>query len=263
MLRIPGGADAIPDSLLIDRQQAKHILDCIRVEYVDAIESEPEVIFESPLADVQAVESDNPHIATEEEIASVGEVQTEDLQVLIEAEVPAVRSVSVRRVNDVVDVLGQHRQLLATRNILGITVNSDDEARRIHSYINKEIEYFFHDVVQETPTGYIPYELSMAPASDLKILKSQKQHSDWFYDQVFHDFGERGSDGKLIRKLKFFVTLDEASAPMQIKHQGIRGADARRYGTIDVGGGTKKEHRVCYIVYFTLQELLNVMKQRT
>jgi hypothetical protein len=81
--------------------------------------------------------------------------------------------------------------------------------------------------------------------------------------QVFHDFGERDQSGKLVRKLKFFITLDVASAPMRIKHFGQRGADPRRYGTIDVGGGTMKEHRVCYIVYFTLQELLNVMKKRS
>jgi hypothetical protein len=263
MLRFQGGSSAIPDSHLIDRQQAKYILDYIGVNYLEAPERVEEVIFERETTSSQPIEGDEIVRGPEDSLLeSPYEVEADSLQVLVEAEVPVSRPVSVRSINDFVDVIGQHRQTLSTRNILGITVTSDDEARRIHNYINKEIEYFFHDVVQETPTGYIPYELSMAPASDLKTLNSQKEHSNWFYEQIFHDFGDRDQDGKLVRKLKFFITLDQDSAPMQIKHFGQRGADDRRYGTIDVGGGTMKEHRVCYIVYFTLQELLNVMKQK-
>lgn len=260
MLRISGGADAILDSQPIDRQQAKHILDHIRVEYRDTIANETEVIFERDIA-VSKDEEMEPSL--EEPIPGSDEIETENLQVLIKSKKTTPRPISGLRINDIADVLGKQRESLETRNVLGITVYSDDEAKRIHSYINQEVEYFFHDVVKETPTGYIPYELSMAPASDLKVLKSQKEHSNWFYDQIFCDFGERDQHGKLVRKLKFFITLDEESSPMQIKHFGQRGADPRRYGTIDVGGGTMKEHRVCYIVYFTLQELLNAMKQKT
>lgn len=264
MLRFSGGAGAIPDSHKIDRQQTKYILDTIRVKYSDVVERVEEAIFESSDTLAQATAGDENVTNPEESLLeSSDDVETESLQVLIEAKVPARLDFSVPPINDVVDVLGQHRLSLPTRNILGITVTSDDEARRIHRYINEEIRYFFDDVVQENPTGYIPYELSMAPASDLTILNSQKEHSNWFYDQIFRDFGERDENGKLIRKLKFFITLDEESAPMQIKHFGQRGADARRYGSIDVGGGTMKEHRVCYIVYFTLQELLKAMKDRS
>lgn len=267
-LRMPGGASSMTDAQVINRQQAKEVLGWIGIECeTEPTKAESEVIFSGeelpPKGEVRTIDSSSK--TTEQQLRVEEIKEFSGLQSLVEAISPPQVSRSVQRIDDVVDTISEHRESIATRNILGITVKSQDEAQRIHKYINNEIEYFFHDIVQESPTGYISYDLSIAPVADLKIVSSfisENQQRDWVYDQIFHDFGERDATGKLVRKLKFFVTLDEFSAPIEIKHQGQRGADARRYGTIDVGGGTKKEHRVCYIVYFTLQELLNAMKQK-
>jgi hypothetical protein len=268
MLRVPGGASAIPDEEPIHREQAREILAHIGI-YCDISDSTPvadQIFSASELeAELEVITESKDSPKPIREISYDNEIETSCLSALVVPVAPASRSNSVSRVDDIIDTIEHPRESLTTRNVLGITVKSEDEAVRIHDYINGEIKHFFDDVVKEAPTGYIPYQLSIAPASDLRIVSSfmsGNEQRDWVYDQLFHDFGERDQGGKLVRKLKFFVTLDEASAPILIKHQGQRGADDRRYGTIDVGGGTLKEHRVCYIVYFTLQELLNVMKQK-
>ena len=87
----------------------------------------------------------------------------------------------------------------------------------------------------------------------------------YFYKNLFFDLGEREASGKLKAQIKWCLTFDEKCAPCQLGYvnpsiKGYGNASSikkeRRYGTIDINGSP-----VLYYIYFTLQEILDVIKK--
>lgn len=91
----------------------------------------------------------------------------------------------------------------------------------------------------------------------------------YFYENLFHDL-ERKPDGKLEAKIKWGIIFDEKCTPISvgwvspnytgynpnINYLDFTGRPYRQYGTIDINGTP-----VFYYIYFTLQEILDVIKQ--
>jgi len=108
----------------------------------------------------------------------------------------------------------------------------------------------------------------------------------YFYEFLFHDLGERETDGKLKVNIKWGITFDEECAPIQVAKRHVHPKTKkvqleyldsrigrprlpyrshvpdlqylpyRRYGTIDINGNP-----IFYYIYFTLQEILDAIKQ--
>lgn len=108
-----------------------------------------------------------------------------------------------------------------------------------------------------------------------KIITEQdfkKVDISYFYENLFHDLGERNFNGKLELKIKWGITFDEKCAPIQVgwisqkfngsqnearpSYTDYQGRPHRRYGTIDINGTP-----IFYYIHFTLQEILDVIKQ--
>ncbi|MEH2079300.1 MAG: hypothetical protein V7K89_04580 [Nostoc sp.] len=140
------------------------------------------------------------------------------------------------------------------------------------NYIFLQVDKFFEKLY---PAGVIRTQLSyskLITEEDFKDLKKVK--IAYFYDNLFHDL-ERNSDGKLELKIKWSITFDDKCTPIQLvnippsyrgyKHKlndfsdkDMQGRPHRKYGTIEINGKP-----VFYYIYFTLQEILDVAKQKS
>ncbi|MBO3461483.1 hypothetical protein G7B40_026525 [Aetokthonos hydrillicola Thurmond2011] len=108
----------------------------------------------------------------------------------------------------------------------------------------------------------------------------------YFYEFLLHDLGEREANGKLKVNIKWGITFDEECTPIQVAKHDIHPQSRkiklkyldsrigrprlpyrshiphlqylpyRRYGTIDING-----QPIFYYIYFTLQEILDAIKQ--
>ena len=142
----------------------------------------------------------------------------------------------------------------------------------VEKYIFEEVKDFFEKVE-------IDLDIHKTQLLYPKII-TEKDFNDsesfpitYFYKNLFYDLGEREPDGKLKVKIKWGITFDEKCVPCQlgyvkrftgykkldikdIKHEDSQGRPYRRYGTIDINGSP-----VFYYIYFTLQEILDVIKE--
>ncbi|MBW4573521.1 MAG: hypothetical protein KME31_37885 [Tolypothrix carrinoi HA7290-LM1] len=162
-----------------------------------------------------------------------------------------------------------------------ISFKKKEQKEAAENYILEETTEFFENILK----------LSISVAQNQLAYPIVINHKDfkyenieYFYEYFFHDLGERKSDGKLKEKIKWGITFDEECAPIQVakhyfdsKSQEVRLEyfDARkgrpripyrpfyrnylpyrRYGTIDINGTP-----IFYYIHFTLQEILDVIKQ--
>ncbi|OKH33664.1 hypothetical protein NIES2101_39755 [Calothrix sp. HK-06] len=134
-------------------------------------------------------------------------------------------------------------------------------------YVAHEVSLFFTQILNKTvPVTELAYP-KIITDQDFKTVDIK-----YFYDNLFYDLGERQADGKLLPKIKWGITFDEKCAPIKVgwinpnfdgsQHE-IRpfytdreGSPYRRYGTIDINGTP-----IFYYIYFTIQEILNVIRQ--
>lgn len=137
----------------------------------------------------------------------------------------------------------------------------------VEKYILEEVKDFFEkiEISLDVNKAQLPYQKTITE-------KDFKQVSiSYFYETLFKELGERETDGRLKIKIKWGITFDEKCVPSRlgyvnpsfsgykkpnIKYEDTQGRPYRRYGTIDINGTP-----VFYYIYFTLQEILDVIKK--
>jgi hypothetical protein len=135
----------------------------------------------------------------------------------------------------------------------------------IEKYILEEVKDFFDklEIDLDIPTAQLSYQ-KLITEEDFR----KKFDINYFYENLFHDLGEREPNGepngRLKAKIKWGITFDDKCVPCQLGYvnPSFRGygkppdiKKERRYGTIDINGSP-----VFYYIYFTLQEILDVIK---
>ncbi|MBD2578254.1 hypothetical protein [Oscillatoria sp. FACHB-1406] len=148
------------------------------------------------------------------------------------------------------------------------------------SYVIREADVFFKSILK------IEDSVQLVPYLETITLKDFNQvEMEYFYNTLFFDLGERDINGRLINKLKWSVAFDEEMTPIQVAYlspsfSGNSGEarlsysdrregrpyfsyrpqklflDYRKYGFISVNG-----EPVFYYLHFTLQEILDTLKQ--
>jgi hypothetical protein len=139
----------------------------------------------------------------------------------------------------------------------------------IEKYILEEVKDFFKkvEINLDVNKNQVPCQKTI---TEKDFKNSEKFKISYFYKTLFKDLGEREPDGRLKAKIKWGITFDEKCVPSQlgyvnpsftgykkptIKYVDPQGRPYRRYGTIDINGSP-----VFYYIYFTLQEILDVIK---
>ena len=131
----------------------------------------------------------------------------------------------------------------------------------VEEYILEEVKDFFKKlkIDLDINNNQLPYQKNITEKDFKKVEIS------YFYENLFYDLGEREPDGRLKFKIKWGITFDEKCVPCQLGYvnPSFRGygkppdiKKERRYGTIDINGSP-----VFYYIYFTLQEILDVIKK--
>jgi hypothetical protein len=159
-----------------------------------------------------------------------------------------------------------------------LSFSNQESCNIAESYISEEAALFFSDILQiDEPIQMIPYSktISYKDFNGVPI--------EYFYNNLFFDLGERDSNKKLIKKLKWGITFDEELTPIQVAY--LRPAFSgnsnetqlsyldrrdgrprplyrthnpyayRSYGFISING-----EPIFYYLHFTLQEILDVIK---
>lgn len=144
-----------------------------------------------------------------------------------------------------------------------ISFKNEEQKKAAEDYITREANNFFKILLKAQEVKPLAYPLLITELDFKKIDMS------YFYENIFYDL-ERKPDGKLEAKIKWGITFDLKCAPIEliyvssesrgfdrkIAEKNAKGHSQRRYGTIDINGKP-----VFYYVYFTLQEILDVIKQ--
>ena len=145
-----------------------------------------------------------------------------------------------------------------------ISFKNEAQKKAAEDYIMQEATKFFS-------SPWLP-DQEVKPLAYPRLITEldfQKIDMSYFYENIFSDL-ERNPEGKLEAKIKWGITFDEKCAPIKlgyispsydgnepkIKYTNYDGRPHRRYGTIDIN-----EKPVFYYIYFTLQEILDVIKQ--
>jgi len=135
------------------------------------------------------------------------------------------------------------------------------QKQAIEEYILEEVKDFFFkiEVVLDINRSQLPYQKTITEKDFKKVDIS------YFYKNLFYDLGERETGNKLKPQIKWCITFDEKCATGQLGYvnPSIKGygkassiKKERHYGTIDINGSP-----VFYYIYFTLQEILDVIKK--
>lgn len=148
-----------------------------------------------------------------------------------------------------------------------ICFKNQQQKESAEKYIVEEASLFFVNILN--------IDVSITQLAYPKIITEQDFKTvdiKYFYENLFHDLGERRADGRLEPKIKWGITFDEKCAPIEVGwispnfngsqheirpfYKDSEGSPYRRYGTIDINGTP-----IFYYIYFTIQEILNVVRQ--
>lgn len=159
-----------------------------------------------------------------------------------------------------------------------ISFKTEQQKASAEKYILTKVEIFFHKIIKIN----IDVNKSQIPYSKIITEKDFKpKEINYFYDNIFFDLGNRNSKGELDFSPKWGITFDEKCAPISVswlspfyrKQKGKKyDPDFKlfcyshqdsyewnyKYGTIDIN-----EKPIFYYIYFTLQELLDVIKNQS
>ncbi len=168
-------------------------------------------------------------------------------------------------------------------------LNSFIKGHRIYPTLKKKASSdgkncFVSNLIHNLELSFIQIEIMMISIIEIKDFTSKD--IKYFYEFLFHDLGERETDGKLKVNIKWGITFDEECAPIQVAKRHVHPKSKkvqleyldsrigrprlpyrshvpelqylpyRRYGTIDINGTP-----IFYYIYFTLQEILDAIKQ--
>lgn len=163
------------------------------------------------------------------------------------------------------DIIGIHSDHLKFESeyVPFLSFKNQEQKKVAESYIYQEVSAFFEKILPGQAVIPIAYAKLITEA-DFK-----KKEISYFYDNLFHDL-ERKPNGQLEPKIRWGLTFDEKCAPLQLAstppnytgyqkpsllYKDTKGRPHRRFGTIDINGTP-----VFYYIYFTLQEILDVIK---
>ncbi|MEA5601004.1 hypothetical protein [Nostoc sp. UHCC 0252] len=136
----------------------------------------------------------------------------------------------------------------------------------IEYYISQQVDGFFQKIYPSVNKTQLCYSQIITETDFQKIEIS------YFYKNFFDDL-ERDSDGKLNLKIKWSISFDEKCTPIKLaylapdyrgnelqprslSYNDVNGRLHRKYGTIEING-----FPIFYYIYFTLQEILDVIKK--
>jgi hypothetical protein len=148
-----------------------------------------------------------------------------------------------------------------------IYLQNSQQKEAVESYVYQEVTKFLEKILEPdviaTPIAY-PNLITEMDFKEIDIT--------YFYNNFFFDLGERDYRRKLKRKVKWGVTFDKKCAPIRIESPSPNSSETggyvnspdcnspsypnRRFGTIDINGTP-----IFYYIYFTIQEILDVVKQ--
>ncbi|MTJ08598.1 MULTISPECIES: hypothetical protein [unclassified Anabaena] len=154
-----------------------------------------------------------------------------------------------------------------------ISFANQEQKKAVEDYIISQAANFFKKIETRHPAvisrTQLPYS-KLITDKDFKDCKTIK--IKYFYKNFFHDL-ERDSDGKLKLRIKWSITFDEKCTPIKLvslrkdyrgydpkpndfSDKDVQGRPHRKYGTIEING-----EPVFYYIYFTIQEILDVVKE--
>lgn len=148
-----------------------------------------------------------------------------------------------------------------------ISFKTAKQKEAVESYIVQEASRFFEKILEPGITA-----IPIAYPKLITEIDFKEVDISYFYDNLFFDLGERDYTRKLKRVVKWGTTFDEKCAPIKIEsaypsfsntgdYLSSNNGDStnyrnRRFGTIDINGTP-----IFYYLYFTLQEILDVIKK--
>lgn len=151
-----------------------------------------------------------------------------------------------------------------------ISFKTQQQQEQAEKYILDKVKIFFEQIIK------IDIDVTQSHISYSKTITEKdfnKKEIKYFYENILYDIGKRDTKGKLSFSPKWGITFDEKCTPVLISRLSSRYrvySDSKpsyskfiydniipyfRYGTIDIN-----DTPIFYYIYFTLQELLDVMK---
>lgn len=154
-----------------------------------------------------------------------------------------------------------------------IAFKSENQKNAVEEYILTKVGVFFKGIIQievDVKKSQINY------SNTITEKDFTKKPISYFYENIFVDLGKR-STGKLDVSPKWGITFDQQCAPIEVSYLSpgyTRNSPNYqpnftrfrynyypnkkfyyRYGTIDINGKP-----IFYYIYFTLQEIIDVIK---
>ncbi|MBL1210525.1 hypothetical protein [Geminocystis sp. GBBB08] len=138
-----------------------------------------------------------------------------------------------------------------------ISFQDNEQKQKGNYYILRTVENCFRTIQVKIPnliSSYLDYSKLI---TDLDFNDYKNINISYFYDKFFFDLGDRDENNKLIIPIKWTVTFDINYTPIKVPELIIpnSGNLCRHFGTIDVGGTP-----ILYYIYFTMQEILNTIR---
>lgn len=155
-----------------------------------------------------------------------------------------------------------------------ISFKTEKQKNIAEFYILTKAKIFFDKIIG------INLDVEKSQIKYSKVITDQDFKSieiNYFYDNILYDLGKRDSKNRLDFNPKWGVTFDEKCAPIMMsylspnyrvdsnsftKYNVLNYSDSDnklryyRYGTIDIN-----RKPIFYYIYFTLQEILDVIKK--
>jgi hypothetical protein len=164
------------------------------------------------------------------------------------------------------DIIGIHsdNSKIESEYVPFLSFKNQEQKKVAENYIYQEVSAFFEKILPSQAVMPIPYTKLITEA-DFK-----KKEISYFYENLFYDL-ERKPNGKLEAKIRWGITFDKNCTPLQLastppnvsgfkkpplSYIDTKGRPHRQFGTIDINGTP-----VFYYIYFTLQEILDVIKR--
>lgn len=154
-----------------------------------------------------------------------------------------------------------------------ISFKTKEQQIKAEEYIVNKVDNFFKKIIKlkidVVQSHQIPYSKII---TEKDFSNKKKKIVQYFYDNIFYDLGKRDPRNKLQFTPKWGITFDEKCAPIIIN--GLSPAfriypytdmnkiiwenidKHYRYGIISLN-----KEPIFYYIYFTLQELLDVIKE--
>ncbi|MEG4111776.1 MULTISPECIES: hypothetical protein [unclassified Microcoleus] len=154
-----------------------------------------------------------------------------------------------------------------------IAFKSENQKNAVEEYILTKVDVFFKRIIKieiDVKKSQINY------SNTITEKDFTEQPISYFYENIFVDLGKRNCAGQLDVSPKWGITFDQKCAPIEVSYLPAKFSIYRnsqpeftpfgysysknkkfyyRYGTIDINSKP-----IFYYIYFTLQEIIDVIK---